>query len=198
MTLREHIENKEELNESIGVAAASAIIGIPTVGLLAAWGTSLVLLAYSKGAKGVYNTFKHATENFSFIGRDAFDTYFNKQKSNPVVKQEIIKAVEKKREYADILEKVYDAIEAADFETLKNEYNALPTNFRNMTAIKQVIINELTKKLGEPAISKPSPGNKTYKVIRNVLGLREAKAAATAVAYSFAKAAATEEKTEEE
>ena len=58
-----------------------------------------------------------------------------------------------------------------------------------MSAIKQVVINEVTKKIGEPAINKPSPGNKTYKIIRDVLGLKEAKAAATAVMYSMSKAA---------
>ena len=65
-TLREHIEIKEDLQESVGEMAAAAIVGIPTVGLLAAWGTTLILYGYSKGARGVYNIFKRATENFSF------------------------------------------------------------------------------------------------------------------------------------
>lgn len=190
-TLKEHIEEKEEITESVGTIAAAAIIGIPTIGLLSAWGTSLILYGFSKGSRGVYNILKRATENFSFIKRDAFETYFHGQKTNPVVKQEMIKANEKKREYADILEKVYDAIEEGSFTSLRNEYNALPSNFRNMSAIKQVVINEITKKTGEPAINKPSPGNKTYKIIRDVLGLKEAKAAATAVMYSMSKAASS-------
>ncbi len=193
MTLKEHIENKEELNEDVGTAAAAAIIGIPTAGLLAAWGTSLILYGFSKGSRGIYNTFKKATENFDFIHRDAFETYFNKQKSNPVVKQEIIKAIESKKEFADVLEKVYEAIANGSYENLKIEYNNLPANFRNMSAIKQVIINEVTKKIGEPAIAKPTPGNKTYKIIRDVLGLKEAKAASQAVMYSMTKASASKE-----
>lgn len=195
-TLREHIEIKEDLQESVGEMAAAAIVGIPTVGLLAAWGTTLILYGYSKGARGVYNIFKRATENFSFIKRDTFDTYFNKQKVNPVVKQEMAKAAERKREYADILEGVYNAIEEGSYEKLRSEYNTLPSNFKNMSAVKQVIINEITKKIGEPAINKPSPGNKTYKVIRDVLGLKEAKAAAAAVMYSMNKAAASVEEEE--
>lgn len=188
-TLKEHIEEKEELNETVGEIAATTVIGIPTIGLLTAWGTSLILYGLSKGSRGIYNIFKKATENFTFIKKDAFETYFNGQKSNPVVKQEIVKATEKKKEYFDVLEKVYDAIDEGNYTSLKNEYNALPSNFRNMSAIKQVVINEVTKKIGEPAINKPSPGNKTYKIIRDVLGLKEAKAAATAVMYSMSKAA---------
>ena len=188
-TLKEHIEEKEELNETVGEIAATTVIGIPTIGLLTAWGTSLILYGFSKGSRGIYNIFKKATENFAFIKKDAFETYFNGQKSNPVVKQEIVKATEKKKEYFDVLEKVYDAIDEENYTSLKNEYNALPSNFRNMSAIKQVVINEVTKKIGEPAINKPSPGNKTYKIIRDVLGLKEAKAAATAVMYSMSKAA---------
>ncbi len=188
-TLKEYIEEKEELNETVGEIAATTVIGLPTIGLLTAWGTSLILYGFSKGSRRVYNIFKKATENFAFIKRDAFETYFNGQKSNPVVKQEIVKATEKKKEYFDVLEKVYDAIDEENYTSLKNEYNALPSNFRNMSAIKQVVINEVTKKIGEPAINKPSPGNKTYKIIRDVLGLKEAKAAATAVMYSMSKAA---------
>ena len=188
-TLKEHIEEKEELNETVGEIAATTVIGFPTIGLLTAWGTSLILYGLSKGSRGIYNVFKKATENFAFIKKDAFETYFNGQKSNPVIKQEIVKATEKKKEYFDVLEKVYDAIDEGSYTSLKNEYNALPSNFRNMSAIKQVVINEVTKKIGEPAINKPSPGNKTYKIIRDVLGLKEAKAAATAVMYSMSKAA---------
>lgn len=193
MTLKEHIENKENLIESISETAAAVIIGIPTVSLLAAWGTSLILYGFSKSSKGIYNIFKKATENFNFIKRDAFETYFNKQRSNPVVKQEIIKAVESKREYSDILEKVYDAIEEGNYQNLKEEYNALPTNFKNMNAIKQVLINEITKKTKEPPISTPTPGNKTYKIIREILGLKEAKAAAQAVMYSLTKVSSKED-----
>lgn len=192
-TLREHIEMKEELNEDMGSTAAALIIGVPTVGLLTAWGTSLILYGFSKGSRGVYNIFKKAFENFSFIKRDAFETYFQEQKANPIVKQEIVKANEKKREFADILENVYAAISDGNYDELKSAYSALPSNYRNMSAIKQVVINELTKKIGEPPISKPSPGNKTYKIVRNVLGLREAKAAAQAVYYSMSKASNKEE-----
>lgn len=193
MTLKEHIEYTEDLNENVSEAAAMTIIGIPTIGLLTAWGTSLILLGFSKSSKGIYNIFKKAIDNFRFIKRDVFETYFTQQKTNPIVRQEVIKAVEKKREYGDILEKVYEAINAGNFEDLKMEYNSLPSNYRNMSAVKQVVINEITKKLGAPAISQPSPGNKTYKVIRDVLGLKEAKAAAQAVMYALNKISDKEE-----
>jgi hypothetical protein len=186
---REDIKYEEELNEmaDAGLTAAALILGIPTVGLLAAYGGSLVAYAYVKGASGIVNIWRKIGEVFKELRGKRAAEYISRVRRDPLVKQEISKAISSKREYDDVLKELYDAIEKKDFITLKEKYDALTPAFRNMPAVKQIIINEVTKSLGEPPLWPPSPGNKTYKAIRNVLGLQEAKAAARAVVYNANK-----------
>ena len=124
--------------------------------------------------------------------------YLARVKKDPLVHQEVSKGLSNKREYDDVLKELYQAIENKDFITLKEKYDALTPAFRKMPAVKQIIINEITKTLSEPPLWPPTPGNKTYKTIRNVLGLQEAKAAAAAVVYSAKKTMGQEDDRAEE
>ena len=195
MILKEDAEY-DMLNEGAEMIAA-AVLGIPTAGLLAAFGGSLLVLAYSKGISRLVGIWYKIGETFKELkGRGALE-YLSKVRKDPLVKQEINKAISQKREYDDVLKDIYEAIERKDFITLKEKYDALTPAFRKMPAVKQIIINEITKSLGEPPMWPPTPGNKTYKTIRNVLGLQEAKAAAAAVVYSANKVMGVEAKEEE-
>lgn len=205
-SFRDYVELDEdtklelELQESAdaGLSAAALILGIPTVGILAAYGGSLVAYAYTKGVRGIVNIWAKIGETFRELkGRRAAE-YINRVKRDPLVKQEINKATEHKREYGDVLKDIYECIDKKDFITLKEKYDALSPSFRNLPAVKQIIINEITKSIGEPPLWPPSPGNKTYKTIRSVLGLQEAKAAARAVVYSASKTMNTAEVEEPE
>ena len=195
--LKEDIQYEETLTESAEFAAA-AILGIPTIGLLAAWGGSLAVLAYSKGITKIVNVWYKIGQNFHELkGRKAME-YLARVKKDPLVHQEVSKGISNKREYDDVLKELYQAIENKDFITLKEKYDALTPAFRKMPAVKQIIINEITKTLSEPPLWPPTPGNKTYKTIRNVLGLQEAKAAAAAVVYSAKKTMGQEDDRAEE
>lgn len=192
---RDYLEDKEDikleelLNESpdAGLMVAATILGIPTVGLLAAYGGSLVAYAYAKGIVGIVAIWRKIGEVFHELRGKKAAEYLARVRKDPLVKHEIAKAITKKREYDDVLKEIYEAIDKKDFLTLKEKYEALSPSFRNMPTVKQILINEITKALGEPAQWPPSPGNKTYKTIRNVLGLQEAKAAARAVTYNITK-----------
>lgn len=193
---QEDIKYEEQLDESAEMVAA-AVLGIPTIGLLSAYGGLLVAYGYSKGVVGLVNLWHKIGGVFSELkGRKAAE-YIARVKKDPLVKQEISKAITHKREYEDVLKDIYEAIDKKDFITAKEKYEALTPSFRKMPAIKQVIINSIVKSLGEPPLWPPTPGNGCYKTIRNVLGLQEAKSAAQAVVYSATKTMSGEQGVEE-
>jgi hypothetical protein len=191
-TFKEYLEESEEkdfdiLEEDAAVVGTilGKILGIATIGLLSAYGGSLLVLAGAKGYKGLKGIWENikATMKGEKVKKIDFRSFFKKTKSNSLVKQELNKANQKKKKYYEELKGVYLAIEKKDFVETKEKFAALAPQFRNLPEIKQIIINEITKSLGEPPLWPPSPGNITYKAVRNVLGLAEAKAAASAVRY---------------
>lgn len=195
--VNEQEKNKNDiLNEdtNAALAAAAVILGIPTVGLLSVYGSSLFIYSVAKGVSKIDDLWNKIRQTLQEIRGKRVASKMNllELRKDPLVKQELNKAIENKREYYDVLKEVYEAIDKKDIITTKEKYEALTPAFRNMPAVKQIIINELTKTLGEPPLWPPSPGNKTYKAIRTVLGLQEAKAAAKAVLYSASKATAEE------
>ena len=187
---QEDEEYENQFNESaaeVGMQAAASVLGIGALGLLAVFGGSLLVLAYSKGLSKIASIWYRIGENFRELkGRKVLE-YLSKVRKDPLVKQEVTKAITNKREYEDVLKEVYESIEKKDFITAKEKYDALTPSFRKMPAVKQIIINSITRSLGEPPMWPPSPGNHCYKSIRNVLGLAEAKAAALSVSYSAIK-----------
>jgi hypothetical protein len=194
---QEDIQYEKQLNESAELVAAT-VLGIPALGLLSAYGGSLLVLAYSKGISGIVSIWRKIGDTFQELkGKRALE-YISKVRKDPLVKQEVSKSITKKREYDDVLKDVYEAIDKGDFITAKEKYEALTPAFRKMPSIKQTIINEITKSLGEPPMWPPSPGNKCYKTIRNILGLQEAKAAAASVAYNATKTMGLERNEESE
>jgi len=183
-TLREYLDEKEEenLNESFA-GTVGTILGYATDGLIAAFGGALLILGAATSIKGIQAIWLKTKEVWKSDPR----TLFKRAKKDKLVKQQLKKSEENKKKFADVLGKVYAAIDKKDFDKAKEEYSKLSVQYKLMPAIKQTIINEITSVLKEPPIWPPSPGNDTYKAIRTVLGLPEAKAAATAVKYYATK-----------
>lgn len=187
-TFKDFIEEQEEkdfntLNED-AAQVIGTVLGIATTGLLAAYGGSLIVLGAAKSVKGLQYIWDKIKETMKGETPKGF---LFKIRKNKLVNQEVVKAEENKKEYSDVLKEVYVAIEEKDFVKTKEKFAALSPQYRNMPEIKQIMINEITKSLKEPPLWPPSPGNSTYKAIRNVLGLAEAKAAAMAVRYHTTK-----------
>lgn len=187
-TFKDFIEEQEEkefdtLNEDAAQVIGN-VLGYATVGLLAAYGGSLIVLGAAKSVKGLQYIWEKIRET---IKDETPKSFLFKIKKNKLVNHELTKAEENKKEYGDVLKDVYTAIEEKDFVKTKEKFAALSPQYRNMPEIKQIVINEVTKSLKEPPLWPPSPGNATYKAIRNVLGLAEAKAAAMAVRYHTTK-----------
>lgn len=189
-SFKEYLENKEDQNlnvlfeEGNTAEVVGKILGIGATGMIAAYGGTLVVYACVKGIKGLMNIWSSIIENIKGLKNTKPLDFAKKIRNDTLVKQEVNRISNNKREYSDVLQELYAAIDGKDFVLLKEKYNELDGSFKKMPAVKQILINEISKSLGEPPVWPPSPGNKTYKTIRDILGLAEAKAAATAVSYN--------------
>jgi len=192
---RDFIDSKEEnaLNEDAGMAAA-VVLGLPTVALVSAYGGAQLLFALSKGLKGITRSWNIAIKEFKEI-KDVKDEdvskYMGYARKDPLVNKIYNDEKQNLREYGDLLKDVYSAIDEKSYgkETsrAKEEFLKLPKNIQNSPDVKRAIINAIIKSTGEPPIWPPSPGNITYQAIKYTIGIREAKAQATAFKYNAVK-----------
>lgn len=179
--------DEEFLNEDAALIAAS-VLGVAGAGVLIAYGGAQLLFAAAKGTKELVRVWHRAIAELKsikdFKKKPTFAEYYSRVRSDPLVKKIYNDEVSNVREYASVLKGVYAAIDAGQFEKennkVKEEFAKIPRNLQNSPDVKRTIINAIIKKVGEPPLWPPSPGNKTYQAIKFSIGIREAKAQATA------------------
>jgi hypothetical protein len=198
---KDYILEKETIDEEFlgedAALTAALILGIPTAGAAIAYGGAQLLFAAAKGTRKIIELWKKAIAEWknikkpNFNTQNAFGNYYKKVKTDPLVRRMYNSETSKSKEYSDVLKSVYEAIEAGDFgkenNMVKEEFLKIPRNLQNSPDVKRVIINAIIKKTGEPPLWPPSPGNKTYQAIKFSIGIREAKAMATAFRMSAVK-----------
>lgn len=184
MELKDYLEEKEikqiekELNEDAATFIGTAL-GYGTVGLLGAFGGSLLILGGIKAAKGLkglwQKIFKGTKELFNpgkVVKEVKTDARVNK------VKQQMEVA---KRKYEDELKYVYIAIANKDFQQAREEFEKISSNLQNTPDVHKSIITEITKSLRMPPVYIQSPGNKSYQAVKKVINIKLARAAAADV-----------------
>lgn len=196
MGLKDYIEEKEEnemLNEDAGAVAAT-ILGVAGIGLLSAMGGAQLLFAASRGVKGILRSWKVAIAEFKSIKdpkSTMFSSYIEKNRNDPLVKKTFNEIKQTRREFEEVLKDVYKAIEEKSFTKENNrvaeEFKKIPKNLQNSPDVKRAIVSEIVRVTGEPPVWPPSPGNITYQAIKYSLGIRDAKAEATAFRYNAMK-----------
>lgn len=186
--LEKEVINEEFLSEDAALIAAVAL-GIPTAGVLIAYGGAMVLAAAAKGTKALIRVWNKAIDEWRSVKdykrKDVgFSQYYNKIRVDPLVRKIFNDENVNQREFANELKDVYAAIDAGLFLKENNivaeEFSKLSKNLQNNSNVKRAIVNAIIKKTGEPPLWPPSPGNKTYQAIKFSIGIREAKAQATA------------------
>jgi hypothetical protein len=167
------------------------ILGFAAGGLVALWVTSLILLLFSKGLKNIWGNIKRAGENMGFTG-DKIEKIKSKilsKKESPQVKKEMTEIIDDESDYEDLLERVYMAIKAGNYQKAHEEYMNIPSQERNIPEVTRAIITRVSRREGNIPINKPSPGNKTYQGIKTICGMKIAKAAAVATEFTLGKLA---------
>lgn len=174
-TLREYVEEKEcdELfSEGISDVIGN-ILGFGVGGVLYAWIAALILKGGRKAIESIRKTLKKDD-------REKFDAAVKEVRKSPAVKEQIIKQEKIENKYEAELENVISAIRAKNVEKAAEEFKNLEPTKQNSTEVKRILIREITKSFGFVISGNPTPGTPSFKAIRNIMGLPEAKAAAMA------------------
>jgi hypothetical protein len=191
---REYLTEQEALDEEFlnedAATTAALILGIPTAGLAVSYGGAQLLFAAAKGTRKIIELWKRAIIEWknikkpNFNTQNSFNPYYRKVRVDPLVRKVYNDENSNAREYSTVLKDVYEAIDSGDFgkenNRVKEEFLKIPRNLQSSPDVKRTIINAIIKKTGEPPLWPPSPGNKTYQAIKFSIGIREAKAMATA------------------
>ena len=180
----------EEFLTEDAVTIVLAILGLPSVIALLAWGGSLLLVSYLKALASVSNKIAKMWKDLfkgMRIKEEDVERTITSLSSETVVNQQKSEDQKNKRAFSSELKDVYSAIEFQDFDLAKEEFNKTPKFVQNNPDVHRVIISEITKVLKEPPMYIQSPGNKTYQAIKKVINIRVAKAAAYATRMVISK-----------
>lgn len=183
----------EELLLEDPATVVAAILALPTIIAVGAWGASVVATGYYRFLSGIVDkttamwrklfkdvkgkiTEKRVADNIKQMARD------------PKAREQARQMKEDKRKFEDELGEVYSAIESKSFDEAKQAFNSADKNIKNNPDVHKVIIAEISKVMKEPPLYVSSPGNKTYQAIKKVLNIRVARAAAMASKMAIEKA----------
>ena len=157
--------------------------------MIAAFGGSLLVLGGVKAIKGIANIWKKVSKTFKKTPMEVnkglrIDAKVTK------IKNEI---QEKKREYDSELKRVYISLNNKDFKQAREEFLDLDKSLQNNPDVQKTIIADITKVLNMPPMYVQSPGNKSYQVIKQVLNIRIARAAAAATEMALKQVSGEED-----
>ncbi len=197
-TFNEYIEdqNDTELDEELlledPVTIIAGILAIPTLLVLAAWGSSIVAAGYYKFLSSMTNRTvnvwrKVVNDTKNKVNKNRVISNVKEMAYNPKAREQGRVMKENKRKFSEELAKVYSAIEAKDFNTAKVEFGKVDKDIRHNPDVYKVIIFEITKALKEPPLYVSSPGNKTYQAIKKIINIRVARASAMATKMAIEK-----------
>jgi hypothetical protein len=202
MDLQEYLEEKEELEmtkrlEEDAAAVIGSVLGYGAVGLIAAFGGTLLALGGVKAVSALTKLWRKIIGTAKGIRKTPTEV-IREVKADTLVKKEKAKIETAEDRYRDELQDVLKAIAEKDLDTAKVEFDALSPSIRNLPDVRKVIIADLTKVFGEPPMYVTSPGNVTYKAIKTILGIKTARAAAMATEMAIKGSTKTEENNEVE
>lgn len=196
---KEYIEEQDEkqLDEELlledPATVVAAVLALPTLVAVGAWGASVVAAGYYRFLSGMVEKttaiwrrlFKDVKGK---ITKDRVAENVREMARDPKAREQARQMKEDKRKFEDELGEVFSAIDNENFDEAKQAFNALDKNLKNNPDVHKVIIHEISKALKEPPLYVSSPGNKTYQAIKKVLNIRIARAAAMASKMAIEKA----------
>jgi len=167
---------EEELNEDATEIIAN-VLGYGSVGLAVAWGASLITRGYMSVFKKTKSAIKGLDKNVNVEGT------IKKMKDTPAIKVVKIEDDKIEKSYGSEFDKVFEGIESQDIKIALeglNDIKVTPPTVR-------ILVNKITISFGAPPIHFGNTGNDTYLFIKKLLGIKEAKESAKAVAAALEK-----------
>lgn len=191
ISLKEEKQLDEELLTEDVATVIMGILAVPSVVALTAWGASWVATSYVSALTKITNSitrmWKKMFSNLKGIDQESIKKNVKEMARDPRTRKVLKQTEEKKRAFEDELKEVFSAIESKDFVEAKRSFNAVAKDIQNNPDVHKVIISEISRVLNEPPLYVTSPGNKTYKAIKQVINIRVARAAALATKMAIEK-----------
>lgn len=192
---KDFISAKEEkkydnLNEDV-ITTAMTILGVTSLGALVALGGAFIIYGYTKLMSTVINKlvflFRKIKKNIKGVGKNETIKVINGIKNDPRSKIQKKHIDNKATAYEESLEGVIPEIREKNFNNARTAFKELPKTTKDNPDIRKIIISEISQVLKEPPLYVSSPGNETYRMIKKIIDIGTARAAAEATRLSLDK-----------
>lgn len=160
-------------------------LGFGGLALLASFGGLLLFKGLAWTAKGFKDTFRKIFPKKDELERMSKGVpSLSKESSFQTIKAKVNSSLTKFEEFYPSL---FKAIESKDPDKVKEEFKDVELKTRKNPEFKKALITKITSVLETPPLYYGNTGNETYKFIKVVLGISEARAAAEAVVAALKK-----------
>jgi len=198
-TLNEFLFNnkkEEQLNEGVGEFLTSLGIGLGGVVAgsifagLAIYGAVFIVYGYTKAQSKIIISITKLWRNLKNLisGTKEFVESNQNDVRNAIVDAKkdpkVMKALDRmdvvKQKYMEDLADVFESLNQKKWKEAKIKLSDKDDDIKNNPIVKNIIIAEVVKITGEPVMFVASPGNESFRAIKDIFDLKTAKLASDA------------------
>lgn len=182
-------EGFAEILTSIGIGTGGFALGTLLAGL-AVYGAVFIVYGYSKAqSKIIISITKLWRSLKSLISGTKDFINDNETDVKDVIKDaqrdpKVIKALDRmdivKQKYLEDLNDVIDSVSRKQWKEAKKRLLEKDDTIKNNPVVKNIIIGEIVKVTGEPVMFVASPGNESFRAVKDIFDLKTAKFASDA------------------
>ena len=206
-------ENEEkQLDESVGAILGSLGIGVGGVitgsvlAGLAVYGAVLIVYGYTKAQSKIIIAITKLWRSLKNVISGTKDFVNNKEgdvreairdaQRDPKVVRAIDKMDIVKQKYSEELNDVFESLNQKKWKEAKDKLAKKHDDVKNNPIVRSIIIAEIVKITGEPVMFVASPGNESFRAVKDFFDLKTAKMASDATIEFLKKSLMEKESSE--
>ena len=206
-------ENEEkQLDESVGATLGSLGIGVggaiagSVLAGLAVYGAVLVVYGYTKAQSKIIIAITKLWRSLKSVISGTKDFVNNKEgdvrgairdaQRDPKVVRAIDKMDIVKQKYSEELNDVFESLNQKKWKEAKDKLAKKHDDVKNNPIVRSIIIAEIVKITGEPVMFVASPGNESFRAVKDIFDLKTAKMASDATIEFLKKSLMEKESSE--
>lgn len=210
-------ENEEkQLDESVGAILGSLGIGVGGVitgsvlAGLAVYGAVLIVYGYTKAQSKIIIAITKLWRSLKSVISGTKDFVNNKEgdvrgdvrgairdaQRDPKVVRAIDKMDIVKQKYSEELNDVFESLNQKKWKEAKDKLAKKHDDVKNNPIVRSIIIAEIVKITGEPVMFVASPGNESFRAVKDFFDLKTAKMASDATIEFLKKSLMEKESSE--
>ena len=206
-------ENEEkQLDESVGAILGSLGIGVGGVitgsvlAGLAVYGAVLIVYGYTKAQSKIIIAITKLWRSLKNVISGTKDFVNNKEgdvreairdaQRDPKVVRAIDKMDIVKQKYSEELNDVFESLNQKKWKEAKDKLAKKHDDVKNNPIVRSIIIAEIVKITGEPVMFVASPGNESFRAVKDIFDLKTAKMASDATIEFLKKSLMEKESSE--